>query len=108
MPPVAGYRAAYGGSMPTKDSPHLWLRRIVLALAIVGLPTAANVRAQDAERVEFVPDFAETSAVVVAAFSPDGSRIASDGTDETIKLWDAATGQLIHVFKGHNGDVDAI
>ena len=42
------------------------------------------------------------------AFSPDGRRIASAGDDETVKVWDAATGQEILTLKGHTGDVPSV
>ena len=37
------------------------------------------------------------------AFSPDGQRLASASCDETVKVWDAATGQEILTLKGHTG-----
>ena len=35
------------------------------------------------------------------AFSPDGKRLASASADETVKVWDAATGQETLTLKGH-------
>jgi WD40 repeat protein len=46
--------------------------------------------------------------VASVAFSPDGTRLASDSGDNTIKLWDAAKGHLIRTFKGHTGAVTSV
>ena len=43
------------------------------------------------------------------AFSPDGRRIASGSADDTVRVWDADTGQPIgQPFTGHTGTVAGV
>jgi WD40 repeat protein len=42
-----------------------------------------------------------TSWVETAAWSPDGTRLATASFDRTARIWSAATGQLIHTLTGH-------
>jgi WD40 repeat protein len=39
------------------------------------------------------------------SFSPDGERIVSGSSDNTVKVWDAATGQETLTLKGHSSAV---
>jgi len=42
------------------------------------------------------------------AFSPDGQRLASASYDQTVKVWDARTGQECLTLKGHTGSVTGV
>ncbi|MFE3054586.1 TIR domain-containing protein [Nocardia sp. NPDC059239] len=46
--------------------------------------------------------------VTGVAFSPNGDRIVSCGTDGTVRLWDGNTGQPIRTLAGHTGWVEAV
>src|SRR5262249_53285366 len=42
------------------------------------------------------------------AFSPDGKRLASVGTDRTVRVWDALTGKELSTLRGHSDMVLAV
>ncbi|WP_392531313.1 protein kinase [Nostoc sp. C117] len=47
-------------------------------------------------------------AVLTVAFSPDGKILATGSDDNTIKLWEVNTGQLISTLLGHSWSVVAL
>ena len=47
------------------------------------------------------------TAVYAAAFSPDGARIVSGSDDNTVRVWDAASGAELLVLRGHESPIDA-
>jgi WD40 repeat protein len=50
-----------------------------------------------------------TNLVTSVAFSPDGKRIVSGSNDQTVRLWDAQTGQPIgQPLQGHTGSVTSV
>lgn len=49
-----------------------------------------------------------TSDVTSVAFRPDGQTVASGSTDQTIKLWDVASGQEVRTLTGHTDVVTSV
>ncbi|KAH7398227.1 hypothetical protein BKA66DRAFT_483359 [Pyrenochaeta sp. MPI-SDFR-AT-0127] len=49
-----------------------------------------------------------TSGVTSIAFSPDGQLVASGSHDETVRLWEVATGSCRSVLEGHTDGVTSI
>ena len=49
-----------------------------------------------------------TNNVTSVAFSPNGCALVSGSTDKTIKLWDAASGQLLRTLTGHANSVSPV
>ena len=45
------------------------------------------------------------AAVTDAAFSADGTMLASVSNDETVIVWDVSTGEHLQQFDGHAGSV---
>jgi nitrous oxidase accessory protein NosD len=49
-----------------------------------------------------------TDWVTSVAFSPDGRLLASGSDDDTIKLWEVASGSLVRTLSGHTSDVNSV
>ena len=49
-----------------------------------------------------------TKIVYGVAFSPDGRSLASASADNTMKLWDVATGNEVRTLRGHTNAVIAV
>jgi putative hemolysin len=54
------------------------------------------------------PFLGHTSVVTSVCFSPDGKRILSGSDDNTLKVWDAQTGQEKLTLKGHTREVSSV
>jgi predicted NACHT family NTPase len=52
--------------------------------------------------------FDEMGAVHSIAFSNDGSKLASGGTDNNVHVWDVRTGEELLTFRGHRGPVTSV
>jgi WD40 repeat protein len=57
---------------------------------------------------ELVVQTGHTANVRSIAFSPDGRYLASGSNDNTVKLWDAATGRELKTFAGHTADANSV
>ena len=46
--------------------------------------------------------------VFAISFSPGGRTIATASADNTIRIWDVESGEVLKILEGHEGDVTAV
>ena len=49
-----------------------------------------------------------SASVVAITYSPNGSRLALGSDDNTVRLWDGATGVPIATLEGHSSPVSSL
>ncbi len=63
---------------------------------------------QSASKAELVLQTGHAMSVEAMAFSPDGKWLASGSIDNTVRLWEVATGREVRTFSGHTKAVKAV
>jgi len=81
------------------------IMKTTLTLLILLLVFSINTLAQE---FPYTSLRGHTDDVTSVAFSPDGQILASGSTDETIRLWNVNTGELLETIEGHTDDVTSI
>src|SRR5437763_595449 len=61
-----------------------------------------------AQKPELVVRTGHSGGVTSVAISPDGTTLASGSRDNTIKLWDVATGRELRTLKGHSNSDNSV
>ncbi|KAF9363945.1 hypothetical protein BGX34_002960 [Mortierella sp. NVP85] len=53
-------------------------------------------------------DWATVHSIFCIAYSPQGDRLASGSSDNTVRLWDAKKGNCLRLLKGHSNHVQGV
>jgi WD40 repeat protein len=82
----------------------LWL----LSSSTFSVPPKAQAAPADSLKPDAVLQVGHRRAIRSVAFSPDGRWLASGAKDNTIKIWDVASGRLLRTLYGHGSPVNAL
>ena len=80
---------------------------VLLVLALSGLLVSMAFAVRNVgHRLDLHPG--HSSNVESVAWSPDGKQLASASGDQTVKVWEVATGQLRRTLTGHSASVKSV
>lgn len=69
---------------------------------------SATVVAQSDQKAELAVQVGHSASVRSIAFSPDGKYLISGSHDQTVKIWDAASGIELRTLTGHEASVKKV
>ena len=97
---------------------HQQFRFPLLASILIASTLSVNAGAEDRPKIEIVPNIPHRGPINAVALSPVRNRVLSGGgepqngfllaEDSAIKLWDAASGQLLRTFVRHTDAVSSL
>lgn len=82
------------------------MRPYFLLFLIIFMTHIATAQESSLEQLQSLQ--ANASAMDAVTFSPDGTRIATGGRDNIIRVWDAQTGEMLMQTEGHSDWVSAL
>jgi WD40 repeat protein/tetratricopeptide (TPR) repeat protein len=102
------------GALSRLDADHIWVKQVRFSpdgtrVATTGSSPPFLVHVWDTESGRKLFTLSgHTANVLTAAYSPDGSTLATGGSDSTVKLWDTARGRERFTLSTPNVTVNSV
>ena len=82
---------------------------LYIVVSLFGCATISRYNYRQSPEVFSLPSYNNhTGDITSIDFSPDSKVLASGSYDETVKLWQVKSGELIATLKGHSGPVTSV
>ncbi|MBP5976887.1 ribosome assembly protein 4, partial [Brasilonema sp. CT11] len=85
-----------------------WAKADTRMRTVATLQQAVYIHPNENKLIERYTLEGHSSSVNSVAFSPDGKTLASGSSDNSIKLWDVATGKQLKTLEGHSSSVKSV